>query len=72
MQESLQVLENYVPAYFKGVQNIVAKSAKINVNKIKPKVSQNIRNLIKQNFTAEIEFYEYCKQRLLRQYLAIK
>lgn len=72
MQESLQVLENYVPAFFKGARLLYAKTLHDNKNKLKPKVSKEIKDIIRANLTTEIEFYQYCKQRLRRQYLTIK
>jgi dermatan/chondrotin sulfate uronyl 2-O-sulfotransferase UST len=74
MQESLQVLENYVPFYFKNARNVfkIMKKSHTNANTIKPKVSNFIKSLVATNFTQEIEFYEFCKQRLYRQYLTIK
>ena len=75
MQESLEVLENYVPAFFKNARNVYQKMLKethINRNKQKPKVPQYVKNQLRSNFTLEIEFFEFCKQKLLRQYLAVK
>ena len=43
-----------------------------NKNNIKQKVSQSIKDQIAANFTVEIEFYEFCKQRFHKQYLAMK
>jgi dermatan/chondrotin sulfate uronyl 2-O-sulfotransferase UST len=44
--------------------------SKINRNLYKPTVSEDIKNLVRQNFTRETEFYQFCRQRLHRQYLA--
>ena len=74
MSESLQVLENYVPAYFRYARKIykeIMKEELVNLNKGKPKVSKEVKQLIKQNFTLEIEFYEFCKRRLMKQFLAL-
>jgi hypothetical protein len=38
---------------------------------VKPKVPNYIRDIVRANFTLEMEFYEFCKQRLLRQYFSI-
>lgn len=43
-----------------------------NGNAWKPPISSEIRNLIKQNFTREYEFYYFCKQRLYKQYFALQ
>ena len=75
MQESLEVLENYVPAFFKNARVVYKKMLKelhINQNKIKPNIPKYIKNQIRSNFTMEMEFYEFCKQRLYKQYLSIK
>lgn len=74
MQMSLEVMENYVPAYFANARKVykeMMKEIHVNENKFKPKTPQYIRELLTKNFTTEIEFYEFCKQRMLRQYLTI-
>lgn len=43
-----------------------------NANPFKPEVSEDIKQMIRKNFTREIEFYQFCRQRLFKQYLAIK
>lgn len=45
---------------------------KINKNSFKPPVSEEIKEIVRRNFTREIEFYQFCKQRLHKQYLALK
>ena len=74
-QETLEVFENYLPAFFKDVRKIYngyMKERPINSNNIKPKIPQYIKDKVAANFTIEIEFYEFCKQRFYRQFLAIK
>ena len=44
----------------------------INKNIYKPPVSDEVKNIIRGNFSREIEFYEFCKQRLHLQHLALK
>lgn len=39
---------------------------------MKPHISEEIKNMVRQNFTREIEFYQFCRQRLHKQYLALK
>ena len=39
---------------------------------MKPHISEEIKNIVRKNFTREIEFYQFCRQRLHRQYLALK
>ena len=73
--ETLEVFEHYVPFYFKGVKKVYKKFMKekpINKNNIKPKIPKYIKDQMSKNFTVEIEFYEFCKQRFHKQYLAIK
>lgn len=43
-----------------------------NSNPMKPHISEEIKNMVRQNFTREIEFYQFCRQRLHKQYLALK
>ena len=72
--KSLQVLEHFLPRYFQGSTELFAtgKVAKVvNKNLYKPKTSALIREMIAKNITREIEFYNYCKQRLYKQYLSI-
>ena len=73
--ESLQTFENYVPFYFKDATKVYKdklRNKPANKNETKPKVPKFIKEELKKNFTVEIEFFEFCKQRLYRQYLAIK
>lgn len=43
----------------------------VNMNPVKRSASQETREILSKNFTNEIEFYEFCKQRLYLQYSAI-
>ncbi len=49
----------------------LAVMQKINKNMYKPPVSEAVKNILRKNFTREIEFYEFCKQRLHMQYVAL-
>ncbi|XP_071549570.1 uronyl 2-sulfotransferase homolog pip [Panulirus ornatus] len=73
---TLTVLENYVPKFFRGARHLywneVQRLSKINRNIYKPPVSQKIKDIVRKNFTREIEFYEFCKRRLYMQYAALK
>jgi len=75
MNKTLTVLEHYIPRFFKGATDIyynqVQKFSKINRNIYKPPVSESTKNIVRHNFTKEIEFFEFCKQRLHKQYLAL-
>ena len=73
MVETLQVLESHVPAYFEGALQVYYEkmSKKINHNVHKPNVSNDTKDLLKANMTLEFEFYNFCRQKLFRQSIAI-
>ena len=74
MQKSLQVFEDYVPRYFANARKIykdMMREKHVNKNQYKPYTPNYIRSLIAPNFTLEIDFYEFCKQRLNKQFLTI-
>ena len=72
MNMTLKVLEKTMPEYFEGASEIYFSHSFLseNLHKTKNKklVSENSINIIRKNFTHEIEFYEFCKQRLQLQY----
>lgn len=76
LNTTLTVLENYVPKFFKGASEIywdeISKYNTINRNTFKPQVDEKVKEIVRKNFTKEIEFYEFCKQRLHKQLYAIK
>lgn len=45
--------------------------SQVNKNKEKRPISDLTREILRKNLTREIEFYEFCKQRLYLQYSAI-
>ena len=65
---SLNVMESFLPRYFKGSTNI---SQKFNHNNVKPIVRKYFREQIAKNMTKEIEFYDIVKQRLIKQFMSI-
>ncbi|XP_059219912.1 heparan sulfate 2-O-sulfotransferase pipe-like isoform X3 [Stomoxys calcitrans] len=71
---TLNVFEKYIPRFFNGAKTLFEihndKITNRNKNKRKPKVDQDVKDLIKKNFTHEYDFYYFCKQRLYKQYLA--
>lgn len=72
--KSLELLEEYVPFYFRNARNVfdeVMKNQEKNKNIYKPKVPKEVKELVRQNFTREMEFFEFCKQRLQKQYLLL-
>ncbi|XP_019866240.1 heparan sulfate 2-O-sulfotransferase pipe [Aethina tumida] len=76
LNTTMTVLEKYVPRFFQGASDIywneISRFNPINKNSFKPPVSEEIKEMVRRNFTKEIEFYEFCKQRLHKQYLALK
>ena len=58
----------HIPNFF---SDQIQKFSKINRNIYKPPVSEQVKETVRQNFTREIEFFEFCKQRLHKQYLAL-
>ncbi|EDW35293.1 GL20906 [Drosophila persimilis] len=73
--ETLAVLEAYVPRYFADASKMYYSglhAEKQNDNPMKPHISQEILDMVRRNFTREIEFYQFCRQRLHKQYLALK
>ncbi|XP_067647746.1 heparan sulfate 2-O-sulfotransferase pipe-like isoform X2 [Eurosta solidaginis] len=77
---TLEVLEHYIPKFFRGVtqlyfdEQVGMASTSTNVNPWKPVISSHIKEIIKKNFLIlwEYEFYNFCKQRLYKQYWALK
>ena len=49
----------------------IQKYSHINRNIYKPSVEEATKEVVRKNFTREIEFFEFCKQRLHKQYLAL-
>lgn len=93
--ETLAVLEAYVPRYFADASKMYyckysratfwvhllhlfasfpagMHGEKANDNPMKPRIRSEIIDLVRRNFTREIEFYQFCRQRLHKQYLALK
>ncbi|XP_017840006.1 uncharacterized protein LOC108597898 [Drosophila busckii] len=73
--ETLAVLEAYIPRYFADASKMYYSglhAARSNDNPMKPHISEEIKNMLRRNFTREIEFYQFCRQRLHKQYLALK
>lgn len=75
LNTTLSVFEKYVPRFFGGATDIYYDQRnsfnKINTNAFKPPVSERVKEIVRRNFTREIEFYQFCKQRLHKQYLAV-
>lgn len=76
LNSTLTVLEHYIPRFFKGARQVyrdeVERFKGINRNIFKPPVSEEVKEIVRRNFTREIEFYHFCRQRLHRQLLALQ
>ena len=61
-----------MPEYFEGATEIYYNNVDVKdwrfKNKYKFPVSEEVKNIVRANFTMEIDFYEYLKQRLQNQY----
>ena len=69
MDASLAVFEGFIPQYFRGARE--KKERKKNTNKVRPHISEKAKQILRDTLKDEIIFYEYCKQRLYRQYKAL-
>ncbi|XP_073838073.1 uronyl 2-sulfotransferase homolog pip-like [Musca autumnalis] len=73
---TLTVFEHYIPRFFKGAKATFEKYNKAvtnrNRNNRKPKIHKEVKDIIRRNLTNEYDFYYFCKQRLYKQYLALK
>jgi dermatan/chondrotin sulfate uronyl 2-O-sulfotransferase UST len=71
---TIAVMEQYVPQFFRGAVNTyfdnIEDFKETNKNNFKPPVSEKIKEVVRRNFTREIEFYQFCRQRLHRQFFA--
>ena len=74
--ETLEVLEHHLPFFFKGARDMYAQKLKevrrMSQNFHKGFVSEEVKNIVRANFSREIEFYEFCKERLLLQLKEIR
>ena len=74
MPETLKVLESFVPFYYDGVTQVYEdqfKKTRRNQNLSKPRVREDIKDMVSKNISLEIKFYEFCKQRLYKQLLLV-
>jgi len=75
LNKTLTVMEHYIPRFFKGALdtywNEIHIFSKINRNIYKPPVAEEVKDIVRKNFTRELEFFDFCKQRLHKQYLAL-
>ena len=72
MNMTLRVLEAKMPEYFEGGWDAYFEDKEVKrfrmKNNYKLPVSDEVLEILRQNMTNEIEFYEFCKQRLQSQY----
>lgn len=54
------------------ISDEINKYSTINKNAFKPPVSEEVKDIVRRNFTKEIDFYQFCKQRLYNQYHALR
>ncbi|CAH2039505.1 unnamed protein product, partial [Iphiclides podalirius] len=76
MNATLLAFERYIPRFFQGALRLYWEELntfnRINRNAFKPPVSEAVKQIVRANFTREIEFYEFCKQRLYTQLRALR
>uniref|UniRef100_A0A1I8PA45 Heparan sulfate 2-O-sulfotransferase pipe-like n=1 Tax=Stomoxys calcitrans TaxID=35570 RepID=A0A1I8PA45_STOCA len=69
------VFEHYIPRFFRGVKQVFEafneKVSNRNKNRRKPHIDEDVKEMIRKNFTNEYDFYYFCKQRLYKQYIAL-
>jgi dermatan/chondrotin sulfate uronyl 2-O-sulfotransferase UST len=74
MESSVRVLEAYLPKYFGGAREILSSNEAIqhvNRNIYKQPQTTELRQMLAGNMSREIDFYNYCRQRLRKQYLLL-
>uniref|UniRef100_A0A1I8PRZ0 Heparan sulfate 2-O-sulfotransferase pipe n=1 Tax=Stomoxys calcitrans TaxID=35570 RepID=A0A1I8PRZ0_STOCA len=73
---TLTVLEHYIPRFFRGATDLYNsdKSGKFKKNATphNTNLEPEVEAKLKAQFSHEIELYNFCKQRLYKQYIAIK
>ncbi|OAD62035.1 Heparan sulfate 2-O-sulfotransferase pipe [Eufriesea mexicana] len=65
-------LEHEISCTEASLADEVNAFTRINRNFFKPPVSEEVKDMVRSNFTREIEFYQFCKQRLYKQLRALK
>ena len=68
---TIQLMYRSILNYSFSFSDEVHMYSKINRNIYKPPVAEATKEIVRKNFTREIEFFEFCKQRLHKQYLAL-
>ena len=72
-KRSLQVLESFVPQYFRHIVSTYGtqKRKKINQNRGRPETPTAVQEALASRLSADIELYRFAKQRLYLQYKRI-
>ena len=74
--ETLEVLEHKLPFFFKGAREMYSRKVKevrrMAQNFHKGFVSNEIKEIVRRNFSREMEFYDFCKSRLQTQLKEIR
>lgn len=73
---TLSVLEGYIPRFFAGAKEeyyiLRGELGDVNRNSFRPTLSDKARALLSRNLTREIEFYQFTRHRLYKQYIALQ
>ncbi|XP_034484056.1 heparan sulfate 2-O-sulfotransferase pipe isoform X3 [Drosophila innubila] len=71
---TLSVLETYIPRFFAGAREeyyaMQGHMENVNRNALRPTISEMARLALSRNLTHEIEFYQFARQRLNKQFIA--
>ena len=78
LESTFSVLQAYVPKFFRNAKEIFKDNESnltlthTNKNPIKKPINNQTRTFLEKKFSVEIEFYEFCKQRLYNQLKTVK
>ena len=68
-------MERYVPRFFNGIGSTYQDSKEgtknKNYNPNKKQITEHLRRTLQHKFSNDFEFYDFCKQRLHKQYMAL-
>lgn len=71
---TLTLLEHHIPSFFRNATSVYYENFKKIRNRNRgdhPEVAQDVRRMLKKNFTNEYEFYYFCKQQIYQKFLAL-
>ena len=78
MNKTLKSLEGYVPRFFTGASKLFDENISnsnlthTNQNPNKKPIKNSTRKYLESKFSVEIEFYEFCQQRLNQQVQSLR